>query len=398
MRCLSRRNVTFTISVVFGCCIIFLMNQSIHQLLTGNTVGVPYVVHETSSKIAKDYSSRVSIVQDGEKADLYEKVRVLCWILTSPDNHKTKALAVKETWGKRCNVLLFMSSAADPSLPSVQLPVREGRNQLWGKTREAFRHIWNHYRDEADWFLKADDDTYVVVENLRYFLSPYNTSKALWFGHKYKAIVETGYFSGGAGYVLSKEATRRFVEEGYFNALACRHDHEGAEDAEMGKCMQNLNVSAMDTRDSKGRGRFFPFVPEQHYFAGKITPSYWYWNNIYYAPTQGRECCSDTAISFHYVNPQQMYIYDYFLYQLRPFGMKADRRPSIPEPPPDLNLTAFPWFAPREETTSTTPSTTNTILTAIDVSNVTDVPKVSNFTEATDNKTGVVNKWKAVFG
>ena len=27
----------------------------------------------------------------------------------------------------------------------------------------------------------------------------------------------------------------------------------------MGKCWSNLNVSAMDTRDSKGRGRFFPF-------------------------------------------------------------------------------------------------------------------------------------------
>ena len=42
----------------------------------------------------------------------------------------------------------------------------------------------------------------------------------------------------------------------------------------------------MDTRDSKGRGRFFPFIPEQHMFPGKISSGYWYWNNIYYPPTQ----------------------------------------------------------------------------------------------------------------
>ena len=55
------------------------------------------------------------------------------------------------------NVIL---SLIDSSLPSVKLPVNEGRNQLWGKTREAFLYIWNHYRDQADWFFKADDDTY----------------------------------------------------------------------------------------------------------------------------------------------------------------------------------------------------------------------------------------------
>ena len=68
----------------------------------------------------------------------------------------------------------------------------------------------------------------------------------------------------------------------YYNALVCRHDHQGAEDAEIGKCMSNLNVTAMDTRDSKGRGRFFPFVPDQHLFPGKPTKKYWYWTSIYY--------------------------------------------------------------------------------------------------------------------
>lgn len=48
----------------------------------------------------------------------------------------------------------------DKSLPAVALPVGEGRDNLWGKTREAYRYVWDNYKDKADWFMKADDDTY----------------------------------------------------------------------------------------------------------------------------------------------------------------------------------------------------------------------------------------------
>lgn len=41
---------------------------------------------------------------------LYNDIRVLCWVLTKPDNHQKKAQHVKRTWGTRCNKLIFMST------------------------------------------------------------------------------------------------------------------------------------------------------------------------------------------------------------------------------------------------------------------------------------------------
>lgn len=123
---------------------------------------------------------------------------------------------------------------ADTELGSVALPVKEGRNNLWAKTKEAFKYIYQHHLDDADWFIKADDDTYVVVENLRYMLYPYSPDDPIYFGCKFKPFVKQGYMSGGAGYVLSKEAVRRFVEDGIPNKDNCRQSADGAEDVEIG--------------------------------------------------------------------------------------------------------------------------------------------------------------------
>ena len=37
---------------------------------------------------------------------------------------------------------------------------------------------------------------------------------------------------------------------------------------------------------------------------------------MYYEAEQGPNCCSDTVISFHYVPPAQMYVYEYMIYSV----------------------------------------------------------------------------------
>lgn len=99
--------------------------------------------------------------EDAVSKRLTDEVRILCMILTGPNNHQTRARHVKATWGKRCNVLLFLSTVEDASLPTVALNVTEGWEYLWGKTKNGFKYAYENYKDEVDWFLKADDDTWV---------------------------------------------------------------------------------------------------------------------------------------------------------------------------------------------------------------------------------------------
>ncbi|XP_077533198.1 glycoprotein-N-acetylgalactosamine 3-beta-galactosyltransferase 1-like [Haemaphysalis longicornis] len=264
---------------------------------------------------------------------LHDRVRVICFVLTHPANIRHKAVHAESTWGRHCNKLLFMSTQPDDALSSaLNLSVIEGRNTLWAKIKASLVELYNKHYNDYDWFFKADDDTYAVMENMRFFLLDKDPSKPFYFGYPYRVIVKGGYMSGGPGYVLSREALRLAVEEGLTMQGRCRPDSRGHEDVEMGHCLNNVGVPAGDTHDALGRIRFFPIIVNDYLKPDAWNPDFWGYTYPRYPIMPGFNCCSDTAASFHYIKPNWMYIYEFFLYHSRIIG--GTDQHVYPRPPP----------------------------------------------------------------
>ena len=99
--------------------------------------------------------------------------RILCWVPSSSNSLAlSRAELIRKTWGRKCDILLFMVSRFnqqqtqshlsldEPSNTAViGLPVKDSYSHLWGKTQEALKYIHDHFLQEADWFFKVDDDS-----------------------------------------------------------------------------------------------------------------------------------------------------------------------------------------------------------------------------------------------
>jgi hypothetical protein len=143
---------------------LFLMNlKNIFLFLLGFVIGSflfswtisDFKVQENVFK-AKNFNKTFYETKLSDK--LFDEIKVLCMVMTNPKNHGTKAIHVKNTWGRRCNKLLFITSQEDPRLDTIVLDVTESRKALRNKTKASFLYAHENHLDEFDWFMKADDD------------------------------------------------------------------------------------------------------------------------------------------------------------------------------------------------------------------------------------------------
>lgn len=143
----------------------FMCGYLLFQLLNFRPEEFKVTNNEKNYSIRKNFdhefkSKNSSELYDEEVAEkLINEVKILCWVFTHPANHKTKVPAVRGTWGRKCSKLLFMSIEKDPEHEDViSLPVANGREHLWNKTKLAMKYVEENYINSYDWFMRADDD------------------------------------------------------------------------------------------------------------------------------------------------------------------------------------------------------------------------------------------------
>lgn len=138
--------------------------------------------------------------------------RILCLVYTHSNRHETALRAIVDTWGVDCHGFLALSNQTDESLGAVHVghPGPETYKNMWQKVRFGWMYVYQHYRNDYDWFHIGGDDHYVIVPNLKRLalsLSSSGKQEPIYMGSSmvdYK--IRDRFCGGGAGYTLNRQA------------------------------------------------------------------------------------------------------------------------------------------------------------------------------------------------
>ena len=227
--------------------------------------------------------------------------RIICWVCTYPDT-KNSVFLLDKLWGQYLAKTIYVSNNTSllHPLPTLLFPFsHETRRLLWTKTIFSFRYLFARYGDQFHWFMKADDDTFVVPENLHRFLREYNSSIPHYFGREL-TINGVIYCSGGGGYIVSRAALKLFING--LDSVCKDQDNGEVEDYEFGRCLNRLGIYPEDSRDSIGRFRFNLLSLRYHYLTPVGRFPKWLYMMSLYPILYGENCCASDVITFHYMN------------------------------------------------------------------------------------------------
>ena len=289
-----------------------------------------------SVKFYIDYFKNTQTIKISLKDNYNE---VLCIIMTSEMTFFERTPVLWNTWAKKCDKTVFACNYAKikkkielnknnskiqelAELPIMELNAIEKYELMDEKVKEIIVKSYEKYSSTFKWFMLVDDDTFVFVENLKSFISTRDFTEPKTFGYKFKALIKTGYLSGGGGILFTLKALQQLHD----NIKKRRCNLKGIDygDLFIGECSRKSNVTIDDSRDKYNRERFhalgklFSIIKSRnkrikHNFLLDLESHYtgnfpdWLAEYSAYDLKKGKECCSEESITFHYTLIEEMY-------------------------------------------------------------------------------------------
>ena len=220
--------------------------------------------------------------------------RIFCMILTQKKNIETKVKSVHTNWAYKCDGYVFSTAIPSEYINEKSLKVNDsiityvngvkilqpcGLNEtsdiydeLTRKVYRSFQYVYNQY-EAFDWYLKADDDTFIMMDNLREFLGNKDKDSLVSYGYRFdETYVKNGYQSGGAGYVISGGGMKLLGSTLNRNFTFCQD--WGIEDLDMGQCMRDLGILPANSLDEEKKETFHFGSFESHFWSDFSTDNW----------------------------------------------------------------------------------------------------------------------------
>ncbi|XP_034483539.1 glycoprotein-N-acetylgalactosamine 3-beta-galactosyltransferase 1-like [Drosophila innubila] len=248
--------------------------------------------------------------------------RIFCIISTYGYRHNSAAVYVKRTWAQHCDQFLVVS---DDSHEELEPAVFMNLPDKWHQLRAHLEYVYKYHFDDGDWFLYANDDNFVVIENLRHMLLSYKSEELIYFGCKLRSLTNQVYMYDGSSMVFSSATLRNFVLQAMPNETLCTSRAMGnAATEELGRCLSKIHVQAGDSRDYLGYHRFLPFELKDH-LGNPLNESVDLHKNFlarsYYHVPDLIVQASVRSISSHVNYMPNIYNLFYLTYKVKHFGM-----------------------------------------------------------------------------
>lgn len=289
-------------------------------------VNVDFTTVESTTQVKEINETAQFLVSDDTTiADtLAKNIKVLCWIHNNdPESNLTEA--IKKTWGNRCTGFITITNEGANSTDIFNIPIDAHKSNL----EKAYRFIYNKFSSKYDWFLKTTGNSYVVMENLRFKLYAYDPSNSVGVGLALKNTKGETYLSDKAGYALSKQALRKLIK-GFNSGVKCKNATKLNNDEQrIGICMREAKIHFAKSTDINNKQLFYDkFLDDFLLPNANVTLPYpWYQE---YKVNHYLDSASNYSIAFCDVSWRQMFVMEFLIYQLRPYGIETET-PLLPE-------------------------------------------------------------------